>query len=59
VPDEESVTCLGSSCFAVGPGSTETTDLGNTWKLFTVAGGGEALESIACLPSSTTCVGVG
>jgi photosystem II stability/assembly factor-like uncharacterized protein len=58
-----SVSCSTSVCIGAGPGLAlllSSTDEGSSWQGFGVPGGifGE-VNSVACLPSTTTCVMVG
>jgi hypothetical protein len=52
--------CLPSACVGVGEGVARSTDDGASWQLSGVPGGwSSSPSSVACLPTTTTCVMVG
>jgi hypothetical protein len=52
--------CLPSACVGIGQGVARSTDDGASWQLSGVPGGWSSPpSSVACLPSTTTCVMVG
>jgi hypothetical protein len=53
------MTCLTSSCIAVGSGLSQTVDGGATWSLVPSTGQNTLFDSVDCLPATTTCLAVG
>ena len=53
------MTCLTSSCIAVGSGLSQTVDGGATWSLVPSTGQNTLFDSADCLPTTTTCLTVG
>jgi hypothetical protein len=53
------MTCLTSSCIAVGSGLSQTVDGGATWSLVSSTGQNTLFDSADCLPTTTTCITVG
>jgi hypothetical protein len=53
------MTCLTSSCIAVGSGLSQTVDGGATWSLVPSTGQNTLFDSVDCLPTTTTCLTVG
>ena len=54
------IACASPHCFGVGPSLAASTDNGQSWQEFGVPGGySGALTSVACLPTTTTCIMVG
>jgi photosystem II stability/assembly factor-like uncharacterized protein len=54
--------CTSDTCFAFGANSTglvESNNDGASWSRFGVPGGADALTSVTCVPSASTCVFVG
>jgi hypothetical protein len=53
------MTCQTSSCIGVGSGLLQTTDGGQIWNLVPFSGMDNMFNSVACLPTITTCIAVG
>jgi hypothetical protein len=53
------MTCLPSSCIAVGSGLSQTVDGGAMWSLVPSTGQNTLFDSVDCLPTTSTCLTVG
>jgi hypothetical protein len=54
-----SMACQSSSCLSVGLGLLQTVDGGATWVGAPTTGMNTEFDSVACLPTTTTCLAVG